>query len=190
MDFPADWLAITWQQLAWPAVGVVLVFWMIGAYNRLMRLRNRIGAAWSQAEPLLSRRDEALTPLIAALREPLVDETGALDALATAQIHVRSAADAMRARPDSADAARLLASTLGPWASSFSRLSALLEQRPTVQQSEGVAQWLAAVQDTQTRWPFVRQAFNEAVQVYNDAASQWPTRWLSRVFGFRPAGAL
>ncbi|HEY6133161.1 MAG TPA: LemA family protein, partial [Rubrivivax sp.] len=63
----------------------VLVFWMVGAYNRLVRLRNGIGAAWAQVDKQLNRRAQALPVLLAALREPMSAEGPALDAVAVAQ---------------------------------------------------------------------------------------------------------
>ncbi len=181
---------VTWEQLAWLALGVVTVFWMVGAYNRLMRLRNEIGASWAQIEPLLQRRDSALAALITALREPLADESGALDALAQAQGQVRSATEAVRLKPASDAAVRPLAATLAPWASSVSRVLALVEQRPDVQHAETVVPCLAALREVDAGWPFARQRFNEAVEAYNDAARQWPTRMLARLFSFEAATTL
>ncbi len=184
------WPPESWEPLVWSVIGVVIGFWMVGAYNRLMRLRNQLGVAWAQIDALLMRREEALTQMIAALREPLVDESGALDALAAAQIHVHASADGVRQKPESADATRAFAATLGPWASAFSRVTALVEQRPQVHQAESVATPRAELTESQARWPFARQAFNDAVQAYNAAAAQWPTRLLARLFSFRAASPL
>jgi LemA protein len=66
-----QWLAL--------AVAALLVFWMVGAYNRLVALRNTIGEAVQLLHELLLRREAAVTHLAHALRVPLAAEQAALD---------------------------------------------------------------------------------------------------------------
>ena len=47
------------------AAGAVVVFWMLGAYNRLVALRNGVGAAWRPVAELLAARAAALRALLA-----------------------------------------------------------------------------------------------------------------------------
>jgi LemA protein len=47
-----------------------------------------------------------------------------------------------------------------------------------------------ALREAEPRMQFVRQLFNDAVQAYNDAAREWPTRLLVRLYGFGTAGRL
>jgi LemA protein len=49
---------------------------------------------------------------------------------------------------------------------------------------------VAALQAAGPRLAFTRGRFNEAVQAYNDAARQFPTRLLTRLYGFGTAGRL
>ena len=48
------------QQIALIAAAALLVFWSLGAYNRLVALRNRIGAAFVPVDDALRRRAAAL----------------------------------------------------------------------------------------------------------------------------------
>ena len=90
---------MTGGQVAALAVGAVLVFWMVGAYNRLVALRNAIGAAWAQVDEQLQRRRLVLESMAQALRPGLAEEPAALEALLGALLQVQAAADAVRARP-------------------------------------------------------------------------------------------
>ena len=63
------------------ALAAVAVFWMVGAYNRLVALRNAVSQAWGRIDDTLRLRAAAAEPLLAALREPLASEQGALDAM-------------------------------------------------------------------------------------------------------------
>jgi len=171
-------------------LAAVFVFWMVGAYNRLVELRNGIGSAWQLVDEVLKRRGEAIVPLVAALREPLAAEQGALDALLAAQAQVRTAADALGARPVMATLAAALVGAEAAMASAASRVLALLDQQPGLRGSDTVAAHATVVDESTARLAFVRQLFNDAAAAYNSAARQFPTRLLARAYGFGTAGRL
>ncbi|MFO1339871.1 MAG: LemA family protein [Burkholderiaceae bacterium] len=168
----------------------VLLFWVVGAYNRLTRLRGAIGSAWSQIDELLARRATVIDALGGALREPLADEATTLAALAQAEQHQRSAALAVRARP--AHAAALMAWVVAEaeLASPLARLQALLEQRPGLAGSEQVQPWRQQLAEFAPRLVYARQAFSDAARAYSDALEEFPTRWVARLFSMRPTPGL
>lgn len=174
------------------AIFAVVVFWMVGGYNRLMRLRNAVATAWAQVEPALARRGDAMNAIVEQVRAPMADEAGTLQAVVEADTRGRQAAEAVRAsrsRPD----------TVGQWvameaalASPATRLKALLDLHAAQLREEpacaGLPAGIQAWNEADSRVGFARQTFNEAVQAYNDAARQWPTRVVTVIFGFKPAG--
>jgi len=168
------------------AGGALLIFWMLGAYNRLVALRNAIIAAWAQVDEPLQRRSQAILALADGLREPLADEAGALEALRTAQAQVQAAADVLRRRPAMAARAQALGVAEATLAAALARVVALLEQRPVLAAIEP----LGVLQESAQRIGFARQLFNDAVHAYNEAVRQFPTRLLTRLFGFGAAGTL
>jgi LemA protein len=171
-------------------VAAVLVFWMVGAYNRLVALRNRIGSAWQQVDEALQRRGEAVAPLVAALRDGLVGEGAALDALLSAQAQVAAAADGLRPRPMVADAAQALVARRGADGRGQRPRAGAAGPAAELRGAAAVAPHALALREAEPRLSFARQLFNDAVQAYNDAARQWPTRWLTRLYGFGTAGRL
>lgn len=168
----------------------VLVFWVLGAYNRLVRLRNAITGAWQLVDEALARRGEAVLPLVAAVRPGLAGEGAALDALLTGQAQVAAAADSLRPRPVVADAALALARAEAVLAPASARVLALLDLQPELRAADAVAAPLAVLREVEPRLAFARQVFNEAVQAYNDAVRQWPTQAVARLVGFGTAGRL
>ena len=52
----------------------VLLAWVVGAYNRLVRLRTAIISAWEQIVAALVKRSEAMAAVADAVREPLAAE--------------------------------------------------------------------------------------------------------------------
>lgn len=178
------------RQLLLIAAAALLVFWMLGAHNRLVGLRNLIIAAWAQVDEPLQRRAAALGPLVAALRKHLSDEHGALDAVLAAQAQLQSAADALRARPALAPRAAAVMGAEATLQAALARLLALLEQRADLAGADDLVPHVAALRDATQRLAFARQLFNHAVASYNEAARQFPTRLLSSLFGFGAAGTL
>ncbi|MDH5340502.1 MAG: LemA family protein [Rubrivivax sp.] len=49
---------------------------------------------------------------------------------------------------------------------------------------------LAALNQAAARLDFARRTFNEASQAYNEAAQEFPTRLLTRLYGFGAAGRI
>lgn len=172
------------------AVAALVVFWMVGAYNRLVGLRNAIAQAWQGVDEVLKKRGEALLALAAALRTPLAGEQGALDALEAAASQVRQASDALAARPVAAPLAAAWSAAEASLAAASARVLALAEHLPAVREAEGVDAPLASVKDCAAKLAFSRQVYNQAAQGYNAALHQFPTRLLSRLFGFAAAGSL
>lgn len=172
----------------------VLVFWLVGAYNRLARLRIAIVSAWEQIVAALVKRSEAMAAVADAVREPLAAEVATLQALADADTRLRSAADGVRqSRARIADVS-LWVGAEAALSSPASRLRALIELQPTLLHDsphhDKLAQALAAWKEAEPRLQFARQGFNDAADRYNRAIHQWPTRLIASPFGFRSAGRI
>ncbi len=178
------------EQIVTLLAAAVLVFWMVGAYNRLVRLRNAIGAAWAQHDAQLQRRAVALPTLLASLAAPLAAEQSALDAVAAAQQQASAAAAALRAAPVNAPAASALVLAMAKLDSGLAPLLALLDQHPALRAQPEVSASLLELHDVDLRLAFARQMFNDAAQAYDSAARQWPTRLLARLYSFGAAGRL
>ena len=184
-----DWIWIA------AAIAAVLAFWVLGAYNRLVALRNTVADAWSQADEALRRRGEGTEALVSVLRAPLVAERGSLDALWASHTQSARAAAAMSARP-------LLAANAQGWAEAerhlggtAARVFALVEGHG--QSIAADAPLAAAVHAARTAWSegeerlrFARQLFNAAAAAYDEAIAIFPTSLLSRAFGFEAAGRI
>ncbi len=162
---------------------------MVGAYNRLVALRNRIGEAWSKVDEALRQRAAAAEPLLAALREPLAAEQGALDALQAALADLQRASSTMGLKPVVEGHAAAWTAAEAALSAAASRVFALLEQQGAeLRHSEPVAGPALAWRDAHKRLVFARQLFNDAAQPYNEAIAMFPTRLLLPLFGFGRAG--
>lgn len=176
----------------WITLGllVVLAFWMLGGYNRVVALRMAIVAAWAQVDGVLQARELAVTALLAAVAARLASEPVALDGVASAQAQLRAAAQATRPRPAAAEPIAALAAAETALAAPLARLVALVEHDDGLQADGSVTSQLQALRELAPRLQFARQLFNEAATAYNQAVHEFPTRWLAALFRFDSAGTL
>jgi len=167
----------------------VLVFWAVGAYNRLVRLKNAIHTAFTQLDEHLARRHELVARLLRAVREPLARESAALDSLAAACTQAQEAAERARAAPLQAGPLGALAGSEQTLAGGLQRVLALVAHHPEPQDGAAVAEIgeiAQALEETRLRIGFARVAYNDQVQAFNQATAQFPTVALARVLGFFP----
>lgn len=179
---------------AWSWLGVaaaaLLFFWGVGAYNRLMSLRNAIGEAFAQFDAHLKARSEACDKLLAAVAPRLPSEQATFDALASAQAESQSAAQAARARPWSPDPVGSLAVAGALHAAALTRLLSLLDHQAELRSEPAIDELISELKLIERQRAFTRQVFNQAVGQYNEALRQFPTRVLANLYGFGEARSL
>jgi len=178
-----------WQ---WASVAIValLGFWGIGAYNRVMALRNAIGEAFTQLDAHLKERTEVCDKLLAAVAPRLPSEQATFDALASAQAEAQAATQAVRAKPWAPDPAGSLAVASALHAAALTRLLSLLDLQTELRSEAAVDALVSDLKLVERQRAFTRQLFNQAVVQYNDALQQFPTRVLANLYGFREARSL
>ena len=181
---------MTPTQLISIAVMAVLVFWAVGAYNRLVRLKNIIANAFGQIDAQLKRRYDLIPNLVEAAKKYLSHERETLEAVITARARAKSASDAARARPSNALAITTLAVAEQGLSSSLGQLFALNEAYPDLKADQTVRDLSEELTSTENKVTFARQAFNDAVLDYNNAQGQFPAVLIARLFSFAPSAML
>ncbi len=178
------------KQIALLAAAAVMMFWTLGAYNRLVALRTAIGQVWMKVDDALRARASAADILQAVLQTPLAAEAGALAAWQAARAEAARAASALGSRPVMQDLALNWVAAEAAQAAAASRVFALLEQHAELRAQTHVAQPAIAWREANDRLGFARQLFNEDAAPYNEAIATFPTSLLVRVFRFGPAGRI
>ena len=178
--------------LALMAAFAVLVFWAVGAYNRLIRLKNSIGNSFGPIDVQLKQRYDLISGFVEAVKSYLQheQERDMLDAVMTVRNLARSASDAVRSRPANARVVRLLASTERKLGRSLARLFAVAKLDPRLRADKTICALRDDLRSAESKVVFACQAYNDAVRVYNQAQGQFPVLLLARLFGFSPAALL
>ena len=181
------------ETLAWLAAAVG-VFWAVGAYNRLVRLRNDIARAYTPVEDQIGQRHALLLRWTEALRPMLDESPTGIDAVCAAADQLRVAAEQARLRPSTpavVTSLRVAEETLtAASARLLGDLPAHLHQTHLSVASLGLAGFNDEIAEAGSTLAFSRRQFNTAVELYNEAVMQFPTVLIASLFGFRPAGTL
>ena len=176
----------------WISIAVLasLIFWSVGAYNRLVRLKNIIANAFGQIDVQLKRRYELIPNLVEAARKYLSHERETLEAVIAARNQAKSASDVARSRPSNALAVSTLAAAEQALSSSLGQLFALSEAYPELKADQTIRELSEELTSTENKVTFARQAFNDAVLDYNNAQGQFPAVLVARLFSFAPSAML
>ena len=181
----------TFFALIFPAV---LLFWAIGAYNRLVRMRNAIAQAWTVVDVPLRQVHDVVPELVEQSRESLDRGKDFLQSVVAARNQAVAAAAALRSRPVSAAAAGGFDIAEQVLRSSLDQLHGLLDQvaEAAVDQvpDPQLQQLSRVLAGAEQQLGFARQGYNHAVREYNQAVDQFPALLLARLFAFLPAAPL
>jgi LemA protein len=177
-------------QLALIALAAFVVTWAVFAYNALVRRRNEIANAFAQIDVQFKRRHDLVPNLVETARRYLQHEQGTLEAVAAARAGASRAADSARRGPADAGAIAALSGAEGALATVLGRLMAVVEAYPQLKADATMRELSEELTHTENRIAFARQAFNDAVLDFNNAAQQAPANLVAGLFGFRPAAML
>lgn len=172
------------------AVVAIVGLWLLAAYNRLVRSRNEITNAFAQIDVQLKRRYDLIPNLVDVARKYVQHERDTLEAVIAARNGAKKASEAAAAKPS--DAARIgaLVGAEGALAGLMNKLAVVVEAYPALKADGSLRDLSEELNHTENRIAFARQAFNDAVLDYNNAAQQAPTNIVAGLFGFGPAAML
>ena len=176
--------------LIYVALPALLIFWAVGAYNRLVRLKNIIANAFGQIDVQLKRRYDLIPNLVEAAKKYLQHEQSTLEAVMLARNKAKSASDAVRSKPTQAAAVVALAAAEQALDGSLGRLFAVAEAYPELKADQTIRDLSEELTSTENKVTFARQAYNDAVLDYNNAQGQFPALMIASLFGFAPSAML
>jgi LemA protein len=161
----------------WIAIGVVVlvVLFLVVTYNRLVRLRNRVEAAWSQIDVQLKRRHDLIPNLVETVKGYAAHERETLESVTQA----RQQAVAAKGVEEQAQAENMLTATLR-------QLFAVAEAYPDLKANQNFLALQEELTGTESRIAFSRQFYNEQVLAYDNALETFPSNTVAGMFNFEP----
>ena len=178
------------SQIALAVVAAILLFWVVGAYNRLVRLRNALSSAFGQIDVQLKRRHELIPQLVDVAQSYLEHERGTLEAVTAACNQSVAAADRARLQLGKPGELASLALAEQVLESALARLTALVDNYPELRADPRVRELGDGLATTDIQVIVARQQFNDSVRDFNEASRQFPTNLVAGIFGFQAAGMM
>jgi LemA protein len=163
-----------WILLIVLAIVLILVIWLIAAYNGLIRRRNQIENAWAQIDVQLKRRLELIPNLVETVKGYAAHEKETLDAVIRARNAAIAAPDTPHAQ---AEADNMLTGAMR-------QLFALGEAYPDLKANQNFLALQEELTATEGRVAYARQFYNDSVLSYNQKIEQFPTLVFARMFNF------
>jgi|UniRef100_A0A7V3REE9 LemA protein len=155
------------------AIVVILVIWLISAYNSLVILRKRGQNAWAQIDVQLNRRHDLIPNLVESAKGYMKYEQETLQKV----IDARSKAVGAGNIKDKIDAENQLTGALG-------RLLAVFERYPDLKANQNVAMLMEQLTDTENKIAYARQFYNDIVTRYNMKTAVFPSNIVANLFKF------
>ncbi len=146
-------------------VAVILVIWLVGAYNGLIAMKNQTLNAWKQIDVQLKRRHDLIPNLVNTVKGSMEFEKDTLDAVTSARSRAMQASGSVG---QTAQAENQLSGAVG-------KLFAVMESYPDLKSSQNVRDLQEELSSTENKISFARQAYNDMATKYNTSQAQFPT---------------
>ncbi len=156
---------------------VILIGAIIGMYNSLIRLKNRVNEAWSDIDVQLKRRYNLIPNLVETVKGYAKHEKETFEKV----VEARGAAMSAQSGGDTkkmAEAENMLSSTL-------KSIFALSENYPDLKANQNFMELQRELSDTENKIQASRRFYNGNVRDFNTKLEVFPTNIMAGMLGFK-----
>jgi LemA protein len=169
---------------------VLVAFFFVSIYNRLVGGRNAYKNAFAQIDVQLTRRHDLIPNLVETAKGYMKHERETLEAVITARNQAVTGLKSAAANPGNPAAVQQLAGAENALSGALGRLFALAEAYPDLKANQNMMQLSEELTSTENKVAFARQAYNDAVMNYNNGREMFPNSVIANMFAFAPAQLL
>ena len=162
--------------MGWIIFGVVVVaiiLWLVGVYNKLISLKQRVENAWAQIDTQLVRRFDLIPNLVETVKGYAKHESDTLERVIAARTQYMSANGDVAKM---AEAENMLSGTL-------KSIFALSEAYPELKANVNFQQLSTELTGTEDKIAYARQFYNDTVQMFNTEILKFPNNIVVSMFG-------
>ncbi len=152
---------------------VLLIAFVIGAYNALIRFRNQVDNSWSQIDVQLKRRHDLIPNLVETAKGYMKHERGTFEAITKA----RSQAMGAKSVSESSKAEGVLGEAL-------SKFMLVVENYPDLKANQNFLAVQEELTSTENKISFARQSYNDQVLFFNNKIQMFPSNIVANTFNF------
>ncbi len=154
---------------------VVLVAYVIGTYNSLVNVKNKVEDQWSQIDVVLKNRNDLIPNIVETVKGYAKHEKETLNAV----IESRNKATSAKTDEEEMKAAGEVTEALG-------RLFALAENYPDLKANQNFMDLQNKLNEVEEKIRFARQFYNDTVMEYQNKLEMFPSNIVAKMFGFKP----
>jgi len=156
------------------AVIIIIILYLVGMFNALVRLRNQVKNAWSQIDVQLKRRHDLIPNLVETAKGYMKHERGTFEAITEA-----------RSKAMSAGSVGERAKAEGTLTDAISKFFVVVENYPDLKANQNFLALQEELTSTENKIAFSRQAYNDQVLYYNNKIQMFPSNIIAGMFGFQ-----
>jgi LemA protein len=172
------------------AIVVLIVFFFVSIYNRLVSGRNAYKNAFAQIDVQLTRRYDLIPNLVETAKGYMKHERETLEAVIAARNAALNGLKSAAANPGNPGAVQQLAGAENALTGALGRLFAVAEAYPDLKANQNMMQLSEELTATENKVAFARQAYNDSVMSYNNSREVFPNSIVANTFAFQPAQLL
>lgn len=162
---------ITWFVII---IVVVIVGYILMAYNSLVRMRNQVKESWSDIDVQLKRRHNLIPNVVETVKGYATHERETLDSVTQA----RSQAVQASTPEEQAKAENMLSQTL-------KTLFAVSERYPDLKANANFLDLQRELSDTENKIQAARRNYNSTVRELNTTIESFPSNVIANMFSFK-----
>jgi len=157
-------------------IAVVILFWLIGVYNSLVRLRNSVKNAWAQIDVQLKRRHDLIPNLMETVKGYMAHERATLENITKARNLAVQASGVTQQAQAEAGLNRAM-----------SQFYVVVENYPDLKANQNFLALQEELASTENKIGFARQFYNDQVMQYNNRIQMFPSNVVAGMFRFQEA---
>jgi len=153
-------------------LGLLIIF-VIGVYNALIRRRNQVDNAWSQIDVQLKRRHDLIPNLVETAKGYMKHERETFEAITKARSQAMGAKTVSEA-----------SKAEGALGEALSKFMLVVENYPDLKANQNFLSVQEELSSTENRIAFARQSYNDQVLFFNNKIQMFPSNIIAGMFSF------
>ncbi len=166
-------------------VAIILVAGVVGSYNSLVALDQKVQAQWAQVENVYQRRADLVPNLVETVKGAAAFEKETFTAVTEARAKVGQVSLGAQGLLNNAENFAKFQQAQEGLSSALSRLLVVVEKYPELKATQNFRDLQNQLEGTENRINFERMRFNEAAQAFNTRRMSFPTVLIAGFFGDR-----